>query len=80
MLQAEGYESELGERTRFLRERLDDGIYYRVTTELDEALVSLETTYRDLYLGRHSERATAFAAAMDSVKAPPDWALAPEEM
>jgi len=77
---AEGHDSELGDRARFLRERLDDGDYYQVSAELDEALVSLETTYRDLYLGRHSERATAFAVAVDSVKALPDWALVPEEM
>ena len=80
LLQAEGHDSELGDRARFLRERLDDGTYYQVSAELDEALVSLETTYRDLYLGRHSERATAFAVAVDSVKALPDWALVPEEM
>jgi len=80
LLQAEGHDSELGDRARFLRERLDDGTYYQVSAELDEALVSLETTYRDLYLGRHSERATAFAVAVASVKALPDWALVPEEM
>jgi len=80
LLQAEGHDSELGDHARFLRERLDDGTYYQVSAELDEALVSLETTYRDLYLGRHSERATAFAMAVDSVKALPDWALVPEEM
>jgi len=80
LLQAEGHDSELGDRAQFLRERLDDGTYYQVSAELDEALVSLETTYRDLYLGRHSERATAFAVAVDSVKAQPDWALVPEEM
>jgi len=77
---AEGHDSELGDRAGFLRERLDDGTFYQVSAELDGALVSLETTYRDLYLGRHSERATAFATAVDSVKALPDWALVPQEM
>ncbi len=80
LLQAEGLNDELADRARFLRERLDDGAYYQVSAELDAALVSLETTYRDLYLGRHSERATAFAIAVASVKALPDWALVPEEM
>jgi len=80
LLQAEGLNDELADRARFLRERLDDGTYYQVSAELDGALVSLETTYRDLYLGRHSERATAFAAAVDSVKALPAWALVPQEM
>jgi len=80
LLQAEGHDGELGDRARFLRERLDDGTYYQVSAELNEALVSLETTYRDLYLGRHSERATAFGVAVDSVKGLHDWALVPEEM
>ncbi|RLC76211.1 MAG: BREX system P-loop protein BrxC [Chloroflexi bacterium] len=80
LLQAEGLNGNLADQAQVLRERLEDGAYYIVSAELNEALASLETTYHDLYLARHSERATGFTAAVDSIKALPDWALAPEEM
>ena len=80
LLQAEGLNGELSDRAQVLRGRLEDGTYYGTSPEVDEALASLETTYQDLYLARHSERATTFGIAVASVKALPDWSLVPEEM
>jgi len=80
LLQAEGLDGNLADHAQVLRERLEDGAYYQISAELDQALASLETTYQELYLERHDERATGFAAAVDSIKALPDWALIPAEM
>ncbi|MCP4549289.1 MAG: BREX system P-loop protein BrxC [bacterium] len=80
LLQAEGLNGNLADQAQVLQERLDDGTFYQVSAGLNEALASLETTYHDLYLARHSERADDFAVAVDSIKALPDWALVPGEM
>lgn len=80
LLQAEGLNGDVADQAQILRERLEDGTYHQTSAQLNHALASLETAYGDLYLGRHSERATAFAIAADSVKGLPDWALVPEEM
>jgi len=63
-----------------LRERLEEGTYYQVSAELNEALSSLEAAYRELYRGRHGQRQTAFSEATDNVKAQPNWPLVPEGM
>ncbi|MBM4431238.1 MAG: hypothetical protein FJ026_12975 [Chloroflexi bacterium] len=80
LLQAEGVNGKLADRARFLQERLEDGTYYQVSAELNEALSSLDAAYRVLYRGRHSQRQAAFSAATDNVKAQPNWPLVPEEM
>ncbi len=80
LLQAEGLDGMLAEHAQALRQKLDDGTYYQPSAALDEALKALDTAYRDLYGKRHSERQTAFAQAIDDVKAQPNWPLVPEEM
>lgn len=80
LLEAEGLNGKLADCARFLQERLEDGTYYQVSAELDEALTALETTYRHLYQTRHDQRQAAFVQAIDDVKAQPNWPLVPEEM
>ena len=80
LLEAEALDGELADRARLLRERLEDGTFYQVSAEMDEALTSLEGAYRELYRARHEERAVAFSEAIDAVKGQPSWTLVPEEM
>ena len=80
LLQAEGQDSELAGRVQTLRARLDDGTYYQVSAELNEVLEPLESRYRALYQGRHSQRQAACSEALDGIKAQPNWTLVPEEM
>jgi len=80
LLQAEGLSGKLAGRAQVLREQLEDGTYYQVSAELNEALKSLEAAYWELYQARHDERQVAFSEAADDVKAQPNWPLVPEEM
>jgi hypothetical protein len=79
-LQQEGLDGALSEHAEALTEHLDDGTYYQMAATLQGPLASLETAYDSLYLQRHRERKEAFAAAVDNVKAHPDWTAVPEEM
>jgi hypothetical protein len=79
-LEAEGIDADLTEPVQAMRERLQDGSFYQASAELDKALASLETAYRKLYRERHERRQAAFRAAVDDVKAQPNWPMVPEEM
>jgi hypothetical protein len=79
-LQGEGQDGDLANACQLLQLRLADGTYYQTTVEVDEALKSLETAYRNLYQERHERRQAVFAVATDDVKAQLNWPLVPEEM
>ncbi|MFZ5915464.1 MAG: BREX system P-loop protein BrxC [Chloroflexota bacterium] len=79
-LEAEGIDADLSEPVQAMRKRLQDGSFYQASAELDNALAALETAYRKLYRQRHERRQSAFRAAVDDVKAQPNWPLVPEEM
>lgn len=79
-LEVEGIDADLTEPVQAMRERLQDGSFYQASAELDKALASLETAYRKLYRERHERRQAAFRAAVDDVKAQPNWPMVPEEM
>jgi hypothetical protein len=79
-LETEGVGGGLADHAQTLRTHLEDGTFFPVSTEMDTALASLETTYRDLYQEHHDRRGAAFTQAVDDVKAQSDWALVPEEM
>jgi len=80
LLKAEGLDGDLAEQAQLMEQRLDEGTYYEVSAELDEALTAVEAAYRDLYRERHEERQAVFNEAIDDVKAQPNWPLVPEEM
>lgn len=79
-LEAEGIDADLTGPVQAMRERLQDGSFYQASAELDKALAALETAYRKLYRERHERRQAAFRAAVDDVKAQPNWPVVPEEM
>lgn len=80
LLRGEGLDEDLAGQAQSLRQRLEDGSYYQAPVEVDQAMEALERVYRDLYRTRHDQRQAAYAAALDDVKAQPDWPLVPEEM
>ncbi|MEJ5200407.1 MAG: BREX system P-loop protein BrxC, partial [Anaerolineae bacterium] len=64
-LQAEAEDGALKAAADLIGSLLADGSYIEASRELDEAAGRLEAAYRALYTERHSQRAAAFAQAID---------------
>ena len=80
LLQAEGAGGGVGEFVDLIRQRLEEGTYYRSPSETDNAVRVVDVAYQDLYLGRHSPRYTAFNRAIHMVKSRTEWASVPDDM
>lgn len=78
-LRAEAQDGSLADHVQRLQGHLQASTFYPLTTDAATALEALESVYRTLYTARHAERAGAFAAAIEDVKAQPLWADVPEE-
>lgn len=68
------------QQVNLLQEALDTVTYYETGPAIEAALRQLEEGYKQVYQTRHQQRQAAYQAAVEAVKAQPDWAKVPAEM
>jgi hypothetical protein len=80
LLVERGVNAGVVEARDLLEARLADGSYYQMTTEVDQAIQTIEAAYAQTYSTIHQERTKIFREAIDQVKGSPDWvALQPDQ-
>nr|MBP7868695.1 hypothetical protein [Bacillota bacterium] len=77
-LQSRQVDGELARAASWLREVLPSEKVYGAIEELSQKAGSIEDTYRELYLIKHSERAELYHGALVAVRTHSSWEPAPE--
>jgi hypothetical protein len=68
-----GIDGGVKEAKEILQARLEDGTYYQVTVQVDQAIKTIENTYDQTYSSIHKERAIIYRDVLDQIKGSPDW-------
>jgi len=77
-LQSRQVDGELARAATWLREALPAEKVYGAIAELSQRTGSIEDSYRELYLTKHSERAEMYHGALAAVRTDSLWESAPE--
>lgn len=68
-----GSDGGVKEAKEILQARLEDGTYYQVTVQVDQAIKTIENAYSQAYSESHKNRAMIYREVLDQIKGSPDW-------